>query len=509
MGNENTKKEKEDEENVSSPKSKIEELLADRYVQALLIILIFAAAVRLWYFNANSAVWWDEADYLIRAKAWALGTPITGWTTSRPILLSALITPFFKISEQIGEIAARALVSLFSIGSVALTYLVGKKLYNKKIGLVAAILLAASWVHMFYTARVLVDVPALFFWMLTSWLFLEGFFSENKTKSRNYLLLAGLSLGLGFLARFTVALVAIIIFVFLILTQKGRLFKQKSLFAAGAVAFLTVVPYLYWLSKNYGNPLSVLAAAQKGAGAAAGYAFGLSGYISVLPVTLQGPVIWPIMLLFLIGLVFFLLSFKKKENLKTILFISLWIIIPLAYLSTAHVEDRYLFPILPPIFIIASLGFFKLQGVIERDISKYIGIVIVALILIYSAWSSLSFAQTTILAKANSYGEVREAGLWLKTNAAPNEIIFSSSGPQITYYSDRPTYGFPETEEEFETNVTELKPKYMMLSAFERSPPWAYDWPQAHNETVSVAKYWLTETSDGKQQPLIIIYKFG
>ena len=79
----------------------------------LILILILALVIRLNYFNDNQAVWWDEAEYLLQAKHWAFQTPNTGFGEVRPILLSFILSLFYRIGGS--EPSARIVILLFSI----------------------------------------------------------------------------------------------------------------------------------------------------------------------------------------------------------------------------------------------------------------------------------------------------------------------------------------------------------------------------------------------------------
>ena len=74
----------------------------------LIIILIIAFVLRISFFNINTALWWDEAEYLVMAKDFAFHTTISGvniwadWNPVRPVLLPLIWAFFFKIG--LGEI---------------------------------------------------------------------------------------------------------------------------------------------------------------------------------------------------------------------------------------------------------------------------------------------------------------------------------------------------------------------------------------------------------------------
>ncbi|MGV8151635.1 MAG: hypothetical protein ACP5OG_01005, partial [Candidatus Nanoarchaeia archaeon] len=91
-----------------------------------------------------------------------------------------------------------------------------------------------------------------------------------------------------------------------------------------------------------------------------------------------------------------------------------------------------------------------------------------------------------IKGKTSSYLEVKQAGLWIKENSNKNDIVFSASVPQNTYYSERKTYNFLANhinESYFETYLYKYKPKYFVLSIYEPQAQWTYAYPATHNNT--------------------------
>jgi 4-amino-4-deoxy-L-arabinose transferase-like glycosyltransferase len=73
------------------------------------------------------------------------------------------------------------LVTLFGLGCVALVYIIGKKAYNKTTGFFAGLLFALSPWHMVISRSFLIDVPCLFFSLLSVFLGLIAF-QKNSLK---------------------------------------------------------------------------------------------------------------------------------------------------------------------------------------------------------------------------------------------------------------------------------------------------------------------------------------
>ena len=85
------------------------------------LVMATTTAVRVYYvfLTAHQPVWWDEAEYLVKAKALALGTPDTGFWAGRPPLMSLLLSGVFAIG--LGELTIRVLLLAASQASVYLT----------------------------------------------------------------------------------------------------------------------------------------------------------------------------------------------------------------------------------------------------------------------------------------------------------------------------------------------------------------------------------------------------
>ena len=150
----------------------------DWHNRVFLILLAGAFLLRLYYLNANSAVWWDEADYLASAKHWFFDVPYT-YNPQRGILFPLLIGFLFKLGLN-ESITKFFVVLLPSLGIVVLTYLLGKQMYNKNVGLIAASLTSVFWVSLFWTARFSNDFLALFLQLAAVYCFWRGVIKKHS-----------------------------------------------------------------------------------------------------------------------------------------------------------------------------------------------------------------------------------------------------------------------------------------------------------------------------------------
>ena len=159
-------------------KNKLKEI--DIYDKLFLVVFIFSLILGIYYFTQTyqQAVWFDEADYLNSGKYIAFGFPEWQLGPVRPPLFPLIASLFFKIG--LGEIGLRILMLLFYLSNILLIYFIGKELINKKVGLSASLIAAVFWSYLFYTYRLLVDIPVLTMWLLTTYFFIRGYINKNN-----------------------------------------------------------------------------------------------------------------------------------------------------------------------------------------------------------------------------------------------------------------------------------------------------------------------------------------
>jgi len=479
-------------------------LLKNRYFLILVSILIFAFFIRLYYFNINSTIWWDESEYLLKAKDIAFGTGFQDaykFSPRKPILMPLLWGLFYKLGAN--EFILRLIQVIFSTIAIGLVYLLGKEMYNKKVGLIASFIMSVFWLHIFLTARLLTDVPSLTFFLAFIYFFWKGYI---KNENKKYLWFCGIAGGLTLLARVDALLILPSFLLFFLVTEKLNFLKNKEFYKILVGGILTVLPYFVWFILNYSTPIKTFTGVGEGRFANSMLFPGIWAYFKLFISYLN--IFY--LILFLIGLyilIDLILGFdliKKEAILKSNFFIVLWIIPYIFFFGFigAQIEERFILKIFPAVFLIIANGSLKLNEMIKKYNVNLAHILIIFL-LIGGGISQLDYANKTIEAKKDSYLPVKEAAIWMKQNSAPNDVIITNSVPQNIYYSDRYTYYF-NTPEEFKAKVKELKPKYMVASAFERSHDWYYKYPIENNLTIAQAYF----ADQQRTQPLLIIYQF-
>jgi mannosyltransferase len=490
-------------------KQKITKWVKNPHNATLLLILILATALRLYYFNlvGNQPVWWDEGEYMSMARAISLNLNYE-FLPVRPLLLSIITAFFFKIAPT--EFLPRILLLILSLASIFGIYLLGKEMYGKKVGLIAAILMSASYLNLFYAFRLLVDLPSLTFFTFSAYFFYKYF----KTNSHKMLYFGAITIAIGTLFRITTATFLFAMVIYVLATQKLKFIKKKEIWISAIIFILILSPYIIWGFIQFNGFVITMAGAHNAPAEGTmipNGLFNLKSYIKMLPNIFS----WPTLILFITGLFLMynlflgldILLFGKEQKLNKDLFLLLLFLLPIISVSFSlgnhYSEDRYMINSLPAVYIIAASASIKIYSMIKKN-SKPLAILFLVLFLVLATYPQLKYADNLIKYKKDSFGEFKTSGIWLKENTEPYEKVASSSWPMTGYYSERGTHPPPVTEEEFEEYRLEHPDlNYFIISATQGSPQWTYDYPQRKNLTAINAYF----ADQEQQQPILIIYK--
>ncbi|MBT3394979.1 hypothetical protein HOA59_02145 [archaeon] len=487
--------------------SKLKKIVSNKYNILFFMIFLFAFIIRLKYFNMNSAIWWDEAEYLSMAKHWSHSIPFEIHFV-RPVLFPFIASIFFKIG--LGEFSLRVFELFTSMVTILLTYLIGIQLYNKKIGLIAAFLSSISYLYLFYTARLMTELPSLTLWLLSFYLFWRGYVQK---KSKYNLWLMGVAVGLSILMRFPTAIIAVVFLCYVLLKEGLKFIKNKDLWISVVISVLVMLPYFIWYYFRFGG-IGILEPSQYFE-----HSFLFIDYLKLLPAHyLFSPIFGnfhAFMLFFIIGvltifsdLIFGYGNIRRIKKLRRHFVVVLLFFVPYAYFSTAWgVEPRYFIYSLPAVFYIVAIGTLIFYNFLKKY-NKHVAISLILVLFVLGSYQHLTLTNNSIISKKDSYLPVKEAALWMKEHSNERDIIYTSSHPQVAYYSERETYKFPEDkfdqmgmyhtlgepysmngrddDQEFVYQINKLKPKFFMISNFQKSPEYAYNFPEVHSEMVEL-----------------------
>ena len=490
------------------PTERLKRWLKDPWHLALFCILILAFVVRLYFFSstAGQALWWDEAEYLSTAKKWVYDVPYT-LNPQRPPLFQACAALLYTIGA--GEEAIKFLLVLLpSLLLVFACYLLGKELFDKRVGVFAAFFAAVSWELLFWTARVQPDFFSLLFQVLA----IQQMWKYWKSPATKTIVFAGIFAALGFHFKVSGLLVPIIFSAFILIKDRLSAFTNKHYYYFAAAFLATLAPYLLWARITFGNALAFQGGFQDQIVNAVPF-----GWYNVrfLYTVLGDPLLF---FLFLVGsiiaLQFFLyadvLVKEKSKCLDPYLFslLSIAIISVFYIFYIRYTEDRWVFLWLPLMFLLIGRALVVLYEATKK-VHKLAAFWIILLLVLWAGYAQLGVGKTQITQSQASYMPVKEGGLWLKEHSQPGDLIITQSQTQITYYAERGVnhYTFVRNLSAFEEYVAQANPRFFTYSAlYESHPPWVVEWIQKHQSELKQV-YALGADYQGQKVPAFVIYE--
>lgn len=222
----------------------------------LALFLIFAAVfMYLAHINSYHLVDPDEGRYHRVAMEMALsGDWITPQLDGMPYfekpVLQYWVTALTMKIFGVHDFAGRVLPALSGLGSVFLAYVLGKRMYNRRTGLLAAVILGTTALNLIVASIGIVDMALTFF---VDACFVAFYFFE-RTEKKKYLLWFYVAMALGMLTKGLIAIVFPfgIIFIYALLTRRPSLFK-KLFYLPGILLFL-VIALPWYILVSLKNP---------------------------------------------------------------------------------------------------------------------------------------------------------------------------------------------------------------------------------------------------------------
>jgi 4-amino-4-deoxy-L-arabinose transferase-like glycosyltransferase len=361
-------------------------------------------------------------------------------TTDYLILYIVRKTPFYLMG--------RTITALFGIATVWLTYMTGRAVSGRRVGIGAAVLLAVNTVHISHSQVVGVDVPLTCFVMLALWTFLR----IVDTSSLRNSLIAGCAIGLATSTKYTGAILLFPLLTAILTgrrrTHEGRQFGPfparhtplcihigVALFATVAV-FLITSPYVLLDATTFWNHFS-----GEGRHMHLGH-FGIGGaptwlfYTHSLTDKILG---WPLALVSLCGLVYLTILRRRSRTLIPAAFSVPYLLILTTWSMRA---DRYLLPVLPVALLFACAmvdeGFILLRRFNVKHLQQ--DAVFLVTVILLGVPLLLAYPAHLDSLKPDSLTEARE---WIEQNAPVGSFVVSEyHGPEIrSFHSLEPFTG--------------------------------------------------------------------
>jgi outer membrane protein assembly factor BamB len=347
------------------------------HIDILCVVAILAFSALL-FINLGRPILWasDEQTY----EQWSYhmlktGDYLTPWNfgitslwIGKPPLQMWLTSVAFQIFG-VSNFSARFWSVIFGMLSLVLMYFLGKRLYNRGVGLFSALVLGTFTMFTTYATRLMTDVPLIFF-ILASVYFL--ILSEGKKHANWYAVLSGLFFGFGLMTKQTEALlIPLIGMVYLIITRKSiRFLFSKRIALFFGVALLIFSPWLITMSYHFGwdfwNNYFLYSTYQRVITPIEGHVGGPLYYLEYMANTES--LLWLILLPFSVGLSIYGALKRHKSDILLVTWIAcVFIVFTVAQTKLAY----YILPVYPAFALAISsmlyrasrkLWFSKLAG---------------------------------------------------------------------------------------------------------------------------------------------------
>ncbi|MGB8658211.1 MAG: glycosyltransferase family 39 protein [Candidatus Zixiibacteriota bacterium] len=211
-----------------------------KYFKYLLYLILGTTLFRLIYINIpnlapQEAYYWNYSRHL--ALSYFDHPPMLAWS----------IYLFTHIGTQ-SEFFVRIVCVLISAGLTYLTYLIGRLLFDAKVGFYSALVLNCILVFSLGAMIATPDTPMIFFWVLSFYFFCRLAVTQRK----KWWYLLGISTGLALLSKYTSVFIILSVFLFLIFSKENRkwLFSKEP-FLGLILALLVFSPVIIWNAQNH------------------------------------------------------------------------------------------------------------------------------------------------------------------------------------------------------------------------------------------------------------------
>lgn len=410
-----------------------------------------------------SEVWWDSAAYVGMGKyIFSLGN-FGLWEPVRPLVWPVILGFFWKIGLN-PLVFGKAVTILLSAGIGYFVYEICNKIFSKRTGIIAVILLLFTPTYFLSTSQLVTGIPSTFFGILAFYLYLN--------KKYFY---TGLFFGLAFMTRFLQLYLFLVIIAILIITNLKRLkVLWKKLLPIILGFLIPVTPYLILNSVFYGNPIFPFLQQA--------YMARYTGWFWWEPLTFYFKNIFFENYLSIFSLIGIYIVIKSKKIEKTTV-LAIFLFYFIFYNIIAHKEMRFLVTLMPYFFILVAEGLNHPLGRIKSRLLSNLILVFLFLSLIYFSNEKMSVGPfsgeyTQYYEYLNSKEDVKN--IWI-TN--PLYILETNAKADLIYY---PTFDY-ERAKYIQKNV--LAADHVFFNQCDiPCPPWDNKCPEEKDRFIQVVE---------------------
>jgi len=418
----------------------------------LIIILLIGGFLRFYHIDKRS-LWFDELLTVKLIKK-DFASMIIGTAQERHAPLYNLISFGWIRAFGNSELALRLPSAVFGILSILVIFYIGKELFNNKIGIIASFLLSINLTHIIFSQEARMYSLLLFTSLLSNYFFIV-LLKEKKLRNTFFFIIStSLMLYTHHLAFFMLIFQGI----FLLLIKENWLFKIK-IFIFQLITVLIFTPGLILLLKtpnltgfknsigfSYCSILDKLYSFSAGGLLIKARIFEMSfnkslsdffynhNFFDLFYLGKTEFFLFIIYLtLFVIGIMYMLKKYNKKNQINVLWFILFWLFIPLILkffisLGTRDCDLRFALVSLPAFLLIVASGINSLKKRILK---------IAIIILITFLFIVVFYKYDTLYSETTFVGPYWQLGQFIPENATNKEIakyISFNSEPNLFPY---------------------------------------------------------------------------
>jgi 4-amino-4-deoxy-L-arabinose transferase-like glycosyltransferase len=375
----------------------------------------------------------DEAVYAGQAAALAGNPEYVGLFPvfrAHPMLVQTLLAPLYRTGQV--DTAGRVVVAALGALTVLVVYLIGRDLYDRRVGLLASAVVAAMPYHVLPTRQVLLDGPMTLLTALALWTLARYALTQHGL----WLVTSGALLGTAMLAKETSVVMLGAYYAFFALSPTVRLRWRDAAYGLAALLLVFAV-----------HPVTV---------ALSGHVATGKNYLvwQLLRDPNHGWTFYPAVVTWSVGPLVLLaalggLFWARHTGTWREILLGAWVVVPVVVFELWPVKGfQYLLPIVPALAVLAARGVLTLPlpDALRRPMAVRGGLVVVLLasLLFPSLRAVTGSGSATFLAGTGGVPGGRGAGTWVAENT-PDGAVLLTLGPSmaniVQYYGHRRAYG--------------------------------------------------------------------
>jgi len=321
-------------------------------IRVLYLTVGIAVILRLLYVE-RPAFWFDEAFLILMARRISFNSPLPllpfaeELFADHPPLFIWILSPFVKAFGP-NEFFLRLPSVFFGTCTVIVIYFFGRLLANQFVGNLSSLLLALLPFHIVYSQQATNYSAFLFFFVFSLYLFYRSILKSE----RRILYASAAMTTLALFTHYLAILIYPIQFASLILSDKKKMIYNRHVWVSWIIG---IIPFFFWI---FFAPQSLRHLTRTPPLAKTPLVY----YFTVIDDLFS----YPLALMTL----FYCISFKKpwKMTFQQGLIIS-WLVVSFSFLffGLQIYDERYAFPVIPPILLSGALFLSKINSSVKID----------------------------------------------------------------------------------------------------------------------------------------------